>query len=75
MDDPWKDRKKGLRCATCVWYVKKAVDTMMQAPPPPGEMGPREVGRCRRHAPALGGFPVVFPSDWCGDHRLDEAKT
>lgn len=33
-----------------------------------------ELGRCRRHAPALGGYPVVFAHDWCGDHKLDETK-
>jgi hypothetical protein len=27
-------------------------------------------GRCRRNAPAMGGFPVVFEADWCGNHRL-----
>jgi len=30
------------------------------------------LGRCRRHAPTMSGYPVVFPSDWCGDHKLDE---
>lgn len=29
------------------------------------------VGRCRRHAPTLNGYPVVLPKDWCGDHKLD----
>jgi hypothetical protein len=29
--------------------------------------------RCRRHAPAMGGFPAVYPQlDWCGDHKLDK---
>lgn len=32
------------------------------------------LGRCRRHAPTLGGWPVVFADDWCGDHKIDEAK-
>jgi hypothetical protein len=32
------------------------------------------IGRCRRHAPSMGGYPVVFVNDWCGDHRLDENK-
>jgi hypothetical protein len=30
------------------------------------------IGRCRRHAPTMSGYPVVFPSDWCGDHKLNE---
>ena len=32
------------------------------------------IGRCRRHAPSMGGYPAVFVNDWCGDHRLDENK-
>ncbi len=32
------------------------------------------IGRCRRHAPTLNGWPIVFMEDWCGDHRLDEEK-
>jgi hypothetical protein len=32
------------------------------------------IGRCRRHAPTMKGFPAVFMSDWCGDHKLDENK-
>jgi hypothetical protein len=32
------------------------------------------VGRCRRHAPTMSGFPVVYEDDWCGDHKLDETK-
>jgi hypothetical protein len=32
------------------------------------------VGRCRRHAPTMTGYPVVYTSDWCGDHKLDENK-
>jgi hypothetical protein len=32
------------------------------------------VGSCRRHAPTIGGYPAVFPDDWCGDHRVDEDK-
>lgn len=30
------------------------------------------VGRCRRHAPTMNGYPVAFELDWCGDHKLDE---
>jgi hypothetical protein len=32
------------------------------------------IGRCRRHAPTMNGYPVVHPTDWCGDHKLDETK-
>ena len=58
-DDPWAHRTELMRCATCMWFVAK---------------GPSELGRCRRHAPTISGYPVVFGSDWCGDHKLDETK-
>ena len=32
------------------------------------------VGRCRRRAPTMNGYPVIFADDWCGDHKLDENK-
>jgi len=28
--------------------------------------------RCRKHAPTMNGFPAVYPTDWCGDHRLSK---
>lgn len=30
------------------------------------------IGRCRRHAPTMSGYPVVMVDDWCGDHKLSE---
>jgi hypothetical protein len=30
--------------------------------------------RCRRHAPTMSGYPAVYPSDWCGDHKIDKAR-
>jgi len=33
-----------------------------------------DLGRCRRHAPTLSGWPAVFVNDWCGDHKIDEEK-
>lgn len=41
-------------CATCRFYVPKEDDK----------------GRCRRHAPTMDGYPVVYEHDWCGDHKL-----
>lgn len=64
--DPWKHRSKGMRCQTCMWFVLKEAS---KAP----EQGTR-MGRCRRHAPTMNGYPVVFEHDWCGDHKLDEEK-
>ena len=38
------------------------------------EVSAAVIGRCRRHAPTMSGWPVMFPTDWCGDHKLsDEA--
>ena len=66
--DPWISRTSGMRCRTCVFFVIKE------------STGPREtnpikvLGRCRRHAPTMNGYPAVFEDDWCGDHKLDENK-
>jgi hypothetical protein len=52
-----------------MWFVAKAPAARAQ-----GISDEKIVGRCRRHAPTMGGYPVVFTTDWCGDHRLDENK-
>ena len=65
--DPWVHRSSGMRCRTCIWFVPK----VNNAPTKPDV---QIVGRCRRHAPTMGGYPVVYQTDWCGDHRLDENK-
>lgn len=64
MEDPWKHRSKGMACISCMWFVLK-VRSDKQA---------SELGRCRKHAPTMNGYPVVFETDWCGDHKLDEMK-
>ena len=64
-NDPWKHRAEGMRCYTCMWFVPKKGTTG-------GEN--TSVGRCRRHAPTMSGYPVVYGNDWCGDHKLDENK-
>jgi hypothetical protein len=64
-NDNWESRSKNMSCATCMAYVPKN-DTKGK---------PTEVGRCRNHSPSPGptrGWPVVFNSDWCLDHKLDE---
>ena len=63
-EDPWVHRSKGMRCRSCMWFVVK---------PSNGGIDPVRgpLGRCRRHAPTLGGFPVVYADlDFCGDHKL-----
>ena len=56
--DPWAHRAAHMRCVSCMWFAPKG----------------DALGRCRRHAPTLSGYPAVFESDWCGDHKLDETK-
>lgn len=58
-NDPWAHRSDGMRCRSCMWFAQK---------------GDSALGRCRRHAPTMSGFPAVFLDDWCGDHKLDELK-
>lgn len=49
------DRQTGFCCDTCAYYAPK-------------DGG---LGRCRRHAPTLEGYPVVYAvHDWCGDHKI-----
>ena len=63
--DNWKHRSKGMACGTCMWFVFKE----------PQHTNPTaRIGRCRRHAPTMSGWPVMFETDWCGDHKLDEEK-
>ena len=65
--DPWIHRSEGMLCKTCMFYVAK-LSTPLKLGPITG------IGRCRRHAPTMSGYPVVFPTDWCGDHKVDENK-
>ena len=68
--DPWVHRSKGMRCGTCIWFVEK--QSLLNRNP---KTAPETiVGRCRRHAPTMNGYPVVYMTDWCGDHRIDENK-
>lgn len=56
--DNWQHRSKTMRCHTCMYFVPKDESVL---------------GRCRRHAPTLGGWPAVYVDDWCGDHKMDSA--
>lgn len=64
-NDQWRHRSQSMSCNTCMWFVVKVVDD---------EATHSLVGRCRKHAPTMNGYPVVFRADWCGDHKLDEEK-
>ena len=73
--DPWKHRSAEMKCRTCMYYVKKE-STPLTPNVTLGDNGIEqiEVGRCRRNAPTMKGYPVVYPTDWCGEHKLDETK-
>ena len=73
--DPWVHRSDNMLCKKCIWFVPK----VSTSGPTFDDFGhskqvPYHLGRCRRHAPTMGGYPVVFVNDWCGDHRLNENK-
>lgn len=53
--DKW-DRKTNFGCNSCRYYVPKKCYI--------------NGGACRRSAPTMTGYPVVFESDWCGEHKL-----
>lgn len=77
MRDPWKHRSRHMLCFTCMFFVPKVpeVDFKAQFNDAIEEAEPEKaplMGRCRRHAPTMAGYPVVFEHDWCGDHKLDE---
>jgi hypothetical protein len=65
VEDNWKHRSSNMVCETCMFYVPKVNILDSQE---------LSLGRCRRHAPTMGGFPVVYYNDWCGDHKVDEEK-
>ena len=65
VEDNWQHRSTEMRCRTCISFVAKT----LEAKTPAGRLG-----RCRRHAPTMSGWPAVFEQDWCMDHKLDETK-
>jgi hypothetical protein len=66
-EDNWMHKSACMRCLTCAFFVPKAKtsSTLLDDP---------VLGRCRKHAPTMNGWPAVFENDWCGDHKLDENK-
>lgn len=69
-EDNWKHRVVGMRCDTCMFWVRKN----RRGSGPFADTGKGDMGRCRRHAPTMMGFPAVYQTDWCGDHKIDENK-
>jgi len=71
--DHWKHRSSGMQCHTCMWFVEKKKEVSPAVDERDTVSSRGNVGRCRRHAPTMSGYPVVFANDWCGDHKLNEA--
>jgi len=67
--DNWVHRSSNMTCATCQYFVPKG---MAPIAGPASDLAP--LGRCRRHAPTMAGFPAVYDTDWCGDHKLDSHR-
>lgn len=65
-EDNWIHKSKTMLCKTCMYYVPKYGNEDYDSV--------SKLGRCRRHAPTMSGWPVMFESDWCGDHKLDVDK-
>ena len=63
-EDPWVHRSSGMKCGSCMWFILKQALSPI----------PNRIGRCRRHAPTMNGYPVCYENDGCGDHKLDETK-
>jgi hypothetical protein len=68
--DPWAHRSLGMRCRSCMFFVVKPIPPNLGMPMTDNG----RLGRCRRHAPTMSGYPAAFENDWCGDHKLDETK-
>ena len=63
--DNWLHRSINMRCGGCMFFMLKHTKVRQHG---------HKIGRCRRRAPTMNGWPVVFSDDWCGDHKLDEEK-
>ncbi len=66
--DNWKHRNANMKCRTCMYFVEKTADTRQASDDRGG------LGRCRRNAPTMKGWPALFDNDWCGEHKIDENK-
>ena len=78
--------KRNSHCRTCGWCMKEDITIWQQITDDHkkgfvkvGDYGSLEkvtntVSRCRKNAPTMSGYPVVFEDDWCGEHKFDEGK-
>lgn len=66
-EDNWEHRSTNMKCVKCMYFVPKKQTRPMAV----GEVW---IGRCRRNAPTMSGWPAVYETDWCGNHKIDENK-
>ena len=71
-NDNWAHRSENMRCRTCMYWVRKMIIDKSKIESTEQGVPGSAVGRCRRHAPTMSGWPVLFAQDWCGNHKLDE---
>ena len=64
--DNWGHHYGRSRCTSCMWFMRKTYKE-------PSGYVISSIGRCRKRAPTLNGFPVMYDTDWCGDHKLDSS--
>ncbi len=67
LEDNWAHRGTRTQCRTCMFYVPKAGALRL-------DRGEEVIGRCRERSPSIKGWPAVYPTDWCGAHKMDEEK-
>jgi hypothetical protein len=70
IEDNWLFRSIRMKCGLCLYFVPKQVITNKTNQEILSKYS--NIGRCRRHAPALSGWPIVMNTDWCGDFKLNE---
>lgn len=64
--DKW-DRKTNFNCESCMFWVEK--QRLVDLGGKKVELDTK-LGRCRRYAPTMKGYPVVYSCDWCGEHKI-----
>ena len=65
-NDNWKNRSLKMICKTCMFFVGKDTNVV--------QTSDYFIGLCRANAPTMKGWPVIYSSDWCGNHKIDENK-
>lgn len=57
------------QCKICIWFSEKKDNPIRYEDPI------LKIGHCRRYAPTMNSYPVIFNNDWCGDHISKNKET